>query len=491
LKTTPVKYLLPRLIDVLFISIFIGALILGTQMINADGDLPRHIATGRLILETGKVPVTEPFVYPYLGKPYVPHEWLFGVIYYLIYQALGLNGIVVFSALLIAVTFYLLYGFLSKRYTLHLPIFCLIVWGAAASSLHWIARPHLFTMLFLAVWLIWMDRLRRGEHIQLWKFLLLMLFWCNIHAEFIIGVLISLAYLFGWVWEYLTDRNNVMPGTGITLLIVLVTSCLVTLINPAGIQPWLRVTNYLGNDYLMTVINETNTPDFHQAKLSVLLGLIILSIILLALNSRKIPKAYVILISGITAMTLLSARSVHLYGIVIPFVLAGTLTSLNEYASIKRLESVLIRVESQLSKYFVIVVTALICCIVLVVGKTFPLYQFDRLKFPVSATIWLNSHPQSGNVFNDFNWGGYLILNRWPDQQVFIDSMSDHTGMLTREYARVVTLASGWQEVIDRYQITWVVMPEDSPLIQALQNESSWTNVYTDETAVILVRSLK
>ncbi|MGA9398676.1 MAG: hypothetical protein WBV22_10510 [Anaerolineaceae bacterium] len=460
-------------------------------MINADGDLPRHIATGRLILETGKVPVTEPFAYPYLGKPYVPHEWLFGVIYYLIYQALGLDGIVVISALLIAATFFLLYGFLSKRYNLHLPIFCLIFWGAAASSLHWIARPHLFTMLFLAVWLIWIDRLRRGEHVHLWKFLLLMLLWCNIHAEFIIGVLISLAYLLGWVWEYLMDRNSVLSETGKTLSIVLVTSSLVTLINPAGIQPWLRVSNYLGNDYLMTVINETNSPEFHQAKLLVLLGLIILSLILLALNSRKIPKAFIILISGITAMMLLSARSVHLYGIVISFVLAGTLTSLKENALLKRLESVLVRVGSQLTRYFVVVVTVLICSVVIVLGNVYPLYQFDRLKFPVDATIWLNSHPQSGNVFNDFNWGGYLILSRWPDQKVFIDSMSDHTGILTREYARVVTLSSGWQEVFDRYQITWVVMPDDSPLVLALKNESNWINVYTDETAVILVRSIK
>jgi hypothetical protein len=487
-KTPPRKYFLPRVVDGLFLCLLLSALLLGMQLINMDGDLPRHIATGHLILETRKIPVSEPFVYPYLGKPYVPHEWLFGVITYLIYQTLGLNGIVVLSALLIASTFGLLFGYLSNRYNLRLPVFLLILWGAAASSLHWIARPHLFTMLFLAVWLIWLDRLRNGERIRLWRFLLLMLLWCNIHAEFIIGILVTLAYLLGWGWDYLTNRPRESIVTGKSLFIVLVTSFLVTFLNPSGIQPWLRVGGYLGNDYLMSVINETNSPDFHQAKLAVLLGLIILSIILLALNTMKLPKAYILLMSGVTMMTLLSARSVHLYGIVIPFVLAATLIGLKEITIIARLEGTLLSIENRLSKYFIYFGTALICGLILIMGQAFTIYKFDPSKFPVAAMKWVKIHPQSGNVLNDFNWGGYLILNLWPDQKVFIDSMSDHSGMLTREYAKVVNLESGWQEVLDRYQIQWVVMPGDSQLIHVLMSDDQWISLYSDETTEVLRR---
>ncbi|HSO14155.1 MAG TPA: hypothetical protein VLT51_17390 [Anaerolineales bacterium] len=47
-------FLLPRLQDVFFLVIFLMVLIFGSRMLNLDGDLPRHLAAGRLILECKK-----------------------------------------------------------------------------------------------------------------------------------------------------------------------------------------------------------------------------------------------------------------------------------------------------------------------------------------------------------------------------------------------------------------------------------------------------
>jgi len=485
-KPSILRYFLPRLKDVVFLTVFLGVLILGNQMLNADGDLPRHLATGRLILETGKIPLSEPFVYPYLGQPYVPHEWLFGVIFYVIYKFTGLSGLVLCSAFLLAAAFTLLYDHLSKKYSLLFPVLLLTLWGAAVSSLHWITRPHIFTMLFLVIWLIWMDRLRNGEPLRLWKFLFLMLLWCNLHAEFMMGILVTGAFLVGWVWERRERPTETSLVIGKRMLTVLLVSLPITLINPAVYQPWLRVINYLRNDYLMTVINETNPPDFLQSGFWILLVLMILSVILIILNLRKIPRADLLLMLGITLMTLTSARSVHLYGILAPFCLAGLFVDLKQVPWIAKYEKMFLQMETQLRVYLAAVLVTLISLFVLITGQRIDLYKFDQHLFPVQAVAWLRNHPQSGNLFNDFNWGGYLILMSEPKQLVFIDSMADHTGVLTKEYAQAIAPGGNWQEIFDRYQIQWAILPAETILNNILQKTPPWRVIYSDGDAVIL-----
>jgi hypothetical protein len=66
---------------------------------------------------------------------------------------------------------------------------------------------------------------------------------------------------------------------------------------------------------------------------------------------------------------------------------------------------------------------------------------YDPEKFPVAAVNWLETHPQDGEMFNYFIWGGYLLYREWPDLQVFIDGQTDFYGeTLSREYLSVLAL---------------------------------------------------
>jgi hypothetical protein len=113
--------------------------------------------------------------------------------------------------------------------------------------------------------------------------------------------------------------------------------------------------------------------------------------------------------------------------------------------------------------------------------------QHDAAKFPVAAADWIKENPQDGNMFNEFVWGGYLLYRLWPEQTVYIDGTTDFFGeAFTREYARVVTLQSGWQATIKKYDVSWAILPSDRPLIQALENELGWQIIYQDNTATII-----
>ena len=72
----------------------------------------------------------------------------------------------------------------------------------------------------------------------------------------------------------------------------------------------------------------------------------------------------------------------------------------------------------------------------------------------------------------------------------FIDGQTDFYGEeLTREYEKVITLDDGWQDVLDDYRISWVIMPADSVLGTALDESGIWKEGYKDETTEIWLYS--
>jgi hypothetical protein len=111
---------------------------------------------------------------------------------------------------------------------------------------------------------------------------------------------------------------------------------------------------------------------------------------------------------------------------------------------------------------------------------------FHESFFPVEAVEWLNENPQDGPMFNEFDWGGYLLLKLSPQQQIFMDGHTHIYGeALTREYETVITQRDGWQDIFDKYQITWAIVRTKSTVIDGL-TEMNWNVIYEDATATIL-----
>lgn len=482
-------YLPPRLQDVFFASFFVAVLLLGQRMLNLDGDFPRHLLTGKYIFENRTVPITELFIHPYLNQPNVSHssEWLSDVFFYAVYLYTGLAGVVALSALIISSTFTLIFSDLSTRLSFRIPIFIIVAWGAFATSLNWVTRPHLFSMLFLAIWLIWTDGVRRGVKIPLWWFLALMLLWSNLHGEFIAGILVLLAYSAGWTMDYLLDRTSTSLIIGKKLWLALLLTALVSLINPGGTGPWTGILGFINNPYLMSRMLEANTPNFQAPEMRVLLGLLAASIFLLAIKREKLSAGQGLLLAGFSAMSLMAVRNIHLYGVVAPFVLAEGLIDLRNIRLVERFETTLSAVEDRIKGGFWPVITVFFLSVLVITnGNTQRFYQFTPTMFPVQAVGWLEKNPQTGNMFNKLDWGGYLALHLWPGQLTFIDSMADVTGEVTMEYETVITLADGWQTVFDRHNVEWVIVEQDSILAKELETGLQWHKLYQDDTSIIL-----
>jgi len=478
----------PRFQDILFFSIFLAAIMLGSRMLNQDGDLPRHLAIGRYVLAGHLPPVNDIFSHTVPGAPFAPHKWLSGVLFYLAYIIFAEKGMVILSATALAATFTLLYRENVLRLGLRLPLFLLTIWGAGITSLHWIIRPHIFTMLLFAVWLILTDRLAKGERAPIWYFPALMLLWNNIHGEYISGLLVTGAYLTGWVWDYLFNRENTSLQVGKRLAAVAGLSVLVTLLNPISLRAWGTVTDWMGNQYLMSHTDETIPPDFLQSKFYILLAFLAFSIFLLAMKREKLSTGQAMTLAGFSALVLFSARNVHFYGVVAPFLLAPTLAGSLSVSVIKRYETSFATLEAS-AKGFVWPLLTILLGILLLAFTSLGLEQrFSPSYFPVQAVEWLKTHPQQGEMFNPFDWGGYLSF-KLPEKRVFIDSQGDVYGeAFIRKYEQIITLRPGWEEILNEYDVRWALVPTDWVLVHALSS-AGWQEVYRDGTAVVLVRN--
>lgn len=80
-----------------------------------------------------------------------------------------------------------------------------------------------------------------------------------------------------------------------------------------------------------------------------------------------------------------------------------------------------------------------------------------------------------------------MLYRLWPEETVFIDGQTDFYGeALTRQYEQVIDFQTGWEQVLNQYQVTYLLIPPDSALAQGIKDDSSWKVIYHDQTAEIV-----
>ena len=108
---------------------------------------------------------------------------------------------------------------------------------------------------------------------------------------------------------------------------------------------------------------------------------------------------------------------------------------------------------------------------------------------PKAAVDFVEKAGITGNVFNSYNFGGYLIFKGIP---TFIDGrVPPYTDKFLQEYYDTVKPGDSERafRLLDRYKVEWVLLLPQEPLAKALAENNQWNNVYSDEYAVVFVRS--
>src|SRR5690349_17422323 len=153
-KAPFVLRLMPSFADFAFLlpAAYLFGRLEGFTRLLQDCDTGWHIRTGEWILANRQVPHTDLFSFSMPGRPWYAWEWASDILLAILNGMGGLRAVVLFSILLLCFTFLLIYRFARARSSA-LTAFAITLPVVVASSVHWLARPHLFTLLFVVLFL--------------------------------------------------------------------------------------------------------------------------------------------------------------------------------------------------------------------------------------------------------------------------------------------------------------------------------------------------
>ncbi|MCL5256432.1 MAG: hypothetical protein M1319_01370 [Chloroflexi bacterium] len=501
---------MPSLAGIIFILlILLIPSLRADSLLNSDGDLARHITVGDYILDSGSIPQVDLFSHTRSGDAFVPYEWLSEVGYAVAYRSLGLSGVGLLASAVIALTFYLLMRFQVTRGVHPLLALILTLLAALASSIHWLARPHLFTTLLALVFFWILERYwERGGRL-VFAVPVLMVVWANLHGGFLVGFIVIGIFLASALLQMLTHGARDLRRVG-TYAVVLIFSLAAILVNPAGYKILPHVMSYFGNKWLVANTVEYMSPDFHQSVVWFFLGLLLLTVVSLVFSKRRTEVRHLAVILVFTAFALYSARNIPLFAVLVtpltglylyhrlselwladaPHRLAGRVLERLKVTA-RNIAAIDATCSRSLAPLLGLVLAVAIAWNGGYLGKTqiWGLH-FDPTTMPVKAADFVQAQRMPGLMFNDLGWGGYLLYRLYPEYKVFIDGQTDFYGEeLSKEWATVDRVQPGWREVLNKYDVNWIIMPTGSQVDVLLQEVKDWRLVYRDKTAVIYVRN--
>ena len=485
--------LAPSFPELLFAALVLGgfARVLSWQALLYDGDTGWHIRTGALILESGAVPRTDPFSFSHAGQTWFAWEWLADVFFAGFARWDGLRGAVAATVVVLCAAAALLFCWLLRR-GVGLWIGLGVTLAAmSASSVHYLARPHIFSLLLFTVslWMLDEDRKRPGP--ILWLLVPMAALWANLHGGFV-ALLASVALLAATeAWE--------RHWAGLRRYGALWVWCAVaTLVNPYGWHLHAHVAGYLGSSWIVENVLEFHSPSIRSE------GMVVFAVLLLTgagCAARALPRdrfaAVLALGWGLAAMR--SARHVPLFAVAAAPVVASELAAVWGSRALRRAGSTLTRILWDAGQELAarpLWSLAGPCLGLLALAAVYPApaaADFPAFRFPVAAvTRNLERLAPPGappRLLSSDVWGGYLIYRLYPRQRVFFDGRSDFYGSaLGSEYVELLSAGTRWRETLARYDFELALLPLDWPLASVLDRDPGWELVYADDVARLFRR---
>jgi hypothetical protein len=482
-----------------------AAVVLGARALNSDGDLGRHLRVGREILAHGLF-FTDRFSWTMAGTPFVPYEWGSEVLYALAHSAAGLPGVLVLMAVVIAAAYFCLNLLLQQLGMDPLLAFGTSLVAGVAGSIHWLARPHVFSLVAVVGVMALLEVTSRQSRAakpatrdpRLLVTLLLFALWANLHGGFLLGLILICFYVVGDAIAMLLERHRRDHAQALKRHLLILCAALVGMsLNPVGPRLLTHLTGWLGNSWLVNMTNEYRSPDFHALYGRLFLVLLLLVLAAVALVRRRMSWPHLIVLLGTTAFALHSARNIPLWALTgFPLAILHadqawrrfSWPPLNRFREILSAGTAVSRV-GPLSG----AVTLALVLLALNGGRLLDTQllqdQFDSTVFPVEVVARARAAHVEARIFNEFIWGGY-ILDAWPEQRVFIDGQTDIYGVAVfKLYMSLRNAAPGWEKRLDSLGISEVLLPTKAPLAHWLMASPGWTMADSVGGAVRFARS--
>ena len=453
----------------------------------ADPDIWWHLATGRWILAHHSVPVTDPFSFYGAGKPWIVYSWLFDIVAQLLFRWLSYMSAVVYEVVvrvaLAVALFHLVRGLLPR------------FWRAAAITLLAMygmsyvigPRPGMLTILFSIMELdILLSVRRTGSGKKLWLIPLLMLIWVNWHIQFVYGLLLlgvcAIEPLLSNSWWPTQPRKTDLWPT-IQGWITLGATLLATFVNPYGPRIYSTVFLYMHQPKSFFQIVELRAMTFREPQNYVVLLLFLAAAIAVGWR-REQRLLWPMLLAIASVLAFHSVKDCWFLAVVSAAALAdGWDWDIARDG----------RQARPLPTRYRLGVAIWLAAVVFValryygVSNDFLEIQADG-SFPAPAALYIEQHHLQGPLYNDFNWGGYLIW-RLPDLPVAIDGRTNvHGDERVGHFGDMWLGKAMWANDPELARAGIVVANKDKALTSLLRLDRRFRIVYEDVQAIVFER---
>lgn len=470
---------------VFFILIFCIAIFAYNQKFLLDPDTYWHIETGRWIWTEKAFPRTDVFSHTALGQPWTNMEWLAQIILFFSYDLLGWRGPILLSAFIIALTFSLMYFFLSRklRATVAMGI-CGV--SIIFAGLHFLARPHLTSYPLIVIWTAFLAKACEENRRPSYWLLPLVTLWANLHGAFTFGLVLAAGFGFeAIVSAPASERRRVALQWIGFCFCALLAGC----ITPYGYQYVLETFNVLNLGLVLQQNSEWRPMDADNEYMHEAILLILLALALTFGVKLRFPRA--LLVIGVLHFGFKHVRGLPMVALTWPFMLAGPLSA--QFAFLRPAKDPMpLFGEGRPTVRAIIAGGAATALAVVMLGalhaKLLPVVTPAANVSPQAAVDYVVQQGINGPVLNDFDFGGYLIHR---GIKTFIDGRTLPFGKkFSVDYFDAMNIGNlpKLDEMADTYKVTWTLLRPNTPMAYYFQHSPNWKMVYSDDVAVIHVR---
>jgi hypothetical protein len=468
---SPMRGLLPLWIGV---GIYVLLLLVGNRLL-MDPDTLWHVTVGQWILDHRAVPETDVYSFTMRGQPWISMYWVAQVLYAKAYSMFGWSGPVVLAAAGSAATFALLAKFLSR----HLSASTTTVFVAAALALtapHLLARPHVLALPVMVAWVGGLIAAADRRDAPSFWLLPLIALWANLHGGFVLGLmLVAPIALDAVVSADAASRKSLALRWAVFGLAALVAACC----TPYGWNSMLEPEKVLTLGSALPLVTEFRPVDF--GSLGTFEICLLLGIGFALLRGIQLPPTRILLLLGLLHMALFQSRATEILALLAPLVLAVPLAKQIGGAEVSNSSA------APPPRGLLFAGVAIVLMAGTVVYASVTRFEPNARQSPVAAVATLKKMNFT-RVFNDYDFGGYLIAN---GVAPFIDGRAEIYG---EKFFVDHNAATGLMEpeklfrLLDEYKIEATLMRTQSPATKLLDHIDGWQKVYADDIATIHVR---
>jgi len=489
-------------LELFILSVTLALVLIMAARIPLDTDMFWHLSAGKQIFTSGVLRTTDIFSFTRPGVFWLDHSWLPDVGMYLLFASGGFAALGAFVAVAAVLSLAILWFQLEG--SAWIKAFLIILAGMVASG-NWSARPQILTLVMMAATGLVLYRYKRKGKKEAWLLPILALVWANLHAGFLVlfmlvGLMIAgeaLNHLLGMkggqTLSWKSIRNLAFWGLA---------SALVVNINPNGFLIWLApLRENVGISLALTLISEWASPNFHDPFFVPFLIMVFGTLTAIALSVRRMDLTDLLTFLWFSGMALVSQRNMGIFALASAPILSRELfaawMSNRKYLPVDRIHSWFEKhVPAKESGHSVFrgqhVLNLLIFGILAFVGILKLAYvstpalvnTYTAQSYPVGAVAWIKANKPQGNLFNSYNWGGFLT---WylPSYPVFIDGRVDPYGNeIIGEWVSVVDADPDWQSILDQWGVHLILLEPDRPLVKELPG-AGWHLLFQDPVSVL------